>query len=553
MAMDQKGQLQLFERVSRLRSGERALLKAFIAWALLALLLGVIYALLVVSGRAGFLALGSRWSYKLLTLHAATVFYYWFYFVQAAFLMVLWTAGVGRERLSGLSAGWLAFGLMAGGFLLTQIAPLFFRADVLYDAMPPLAGQFPGTGYFYLGYVLLFLGFLTLNVVGLFTVRAAKRERPGETFTAVGFAGVIWAILAISGALAALLVFGAGARWALGLGPLQINYHLLYSFMFHNMHYLPLLSTVLGWYVLAEVTTGVKSIYGERFSKGVFLLYLLFMPPTFLYHLFLDPTIPGTVKAMGSGLSLLIGVPTILVFLIILSSIEASAKADPQLAARGWFRSLPWRNPAFAAMALAIISAFGGGVVSYVLQQENLAQLLSDTFAVPGYFHFFTVGMVTLTFLGLLCYLLPALTRGRLLGARWLSLLPYGLTLSVYLFGVAGVTAGFLGVPRRTFDVSYGGAAPATWEPLMALVGVGGLLMVAVLGAFVLILGQGLFRREPAGRALEELPALALSPIQAGMGRAPVTWAATVLLIAAMWGLTSLAFEIMRRWPIVGD
>lgn len=544
-------QLRLFERVSELRPGEKALLRAFSASALLALLLGVVYALLVVSDRAGFLTLGSLRAYKLLTLHGATVFYSWFYFVQGAFLIALWTAGLGRRRLSGLRAGWLAFLLMATGFLLTQIAPLAFRADVLYDAMPPLSGRFPGTGYFYLGYVLLFLGFVVLNVVGLFTARAAKRERPGEPFTALGFAGVVWALLAISGAFVAIVVFGAGARWALGLGPLQINYHLLYSFMFHNMHYLPLLSTVLVWYVLAETTTGVKSIYGERFSKGVFSLYLLFMPPTFLYHLFLDPTIPGAVKAMGSGLSLLIGVPTLLVFLIILSSVEASAKADPHISAQGWFRALPWGNPAFAAMGMAAVSAFGGGAMSYVLQQERLAELLSDTFAVPGYFHFFTVGMVTLSFLGLLCYLLPALDGGRLWGARALRLLPYGLIFGVYLFGVAGVVAGFLGVPRRTFDISYGGAAPPSWEALMALVGVGGLLMVIVLGAFVLILGRHLFGvREEAGRALKELPALELLSVGAGLGRAPVTWAATVLLIAAMWGLTSLAFEIMRRWPI---
>lgn len=552
--MNQNNQLQFFERVSRLRSGEKTLLKTFIALALVALFLGVIYALLVVSGRAGFLTLGPNWSYKLLTLHAATVFYYWFYFMQAAFLLVLWTSAVGQERLSGFKTAWLALVLMASGFFLTQIAPLFFRADVLYDAMPPLAGQFPGTGYFYLGYVLLFLGFLLLNIVGLCATRAAKRERPNVAFSSIGFAGVIWAVLAISGSIAGLVVFSAGARWALGFGDLQINYHLIYSFMFHNMHYLPLLSTVLIWYVLAEATTGIKTIYGERFSKGVFLLYLFFMPPTFLYHLFLDPSISEVVKAMGSGLALLIGVPTVLVFLIIASSIESSAKANSELAARGWFRSLPWRNPAFAAMALAIVSAFGGGMVSYVLQQKNLAELLSDTFAVPGYFHFFTVGMVTLTFLGLLCYLLPALTGRRLWGARWLSLLPYGLTLGVYLFGVAGVAAGFLGVPRRPFDISYGGAAPPIWESLMALVGVGGLLMVLVLGGFILILGRGFihFRREPAGQALEELPALALTPVRMGMGRAPVTWIATVLLIVAMWGLTSLAFEIMRSWPIMG-
>ena len=49
------------------------------------------------------------------------------------------------------------------------------------------------------------------------------------------------------------------------------------------------------------------------------------------------------------------------------------------------------------ALAIAVLSLALGGTFSFVLIQEKLAGLLSDTFFVPAYFHFLTVGTVSLT------------------------------------------------------------------------------------------------------------------------------------------------------------
>ena len=70
----------------------------------------------------------------------------------------------------------------------------------------------------------------------------------------------------------------------------------------------------------------------------------------------------------------------------------------------GWMKSLPWDNPAMAAVGMATVNMAFGGVFSMVLIQEKLAVLLSDTFFVPGYFYFFTVGAVSLTFIATLIY-----------------------------------------------------------------------------------------------------------------------------------------------------
>lgn len=49
-----------------------------------------------------------------------------------------------------------------------------------------------------------------------------------------------------------------------------MRYSMAWSVLFHNMHYLPLMATVTLWYVLVENVTGVKSDFGQQFSKVAF-------------------------------------------------------------------------------------------------------------------------------------------------------------------------------------------------------------------------------------------------------------------------------------------
>jgi len=57
-------------------------------------------------------------------------------------------------------------------------------------------------------------------------------------------------------------------------------------------------------------------------------------------------------------------------------------------------------------MGVAMLTMLIGLVFAFVLIQEKLAPLLSDTVFVPGYFHFFAVGTITQTFLAAMmwCY-----------------------------------------------------------------------------------------------------------------------------------------------------
>jgi cytochrome c oxidase subunit 1 len=242
------------------------------------------------------------------------------------------------------------------------------------------------------------------------------------------------------------------------------------------------------------------------------------------------------------------------VFLVIVASLEAHARAQGARGLFGWIRMLPWANPALSAIGFAVVNLALGGALSFVLIQEKLAPLLSDTFFVPGYFHFLTVGTVTLSFLAALIYVVPALTGRPLWRPQWLRWLPHLATLGLALFGAAGVAAGYLGVPRRALDVSYDGAAPAAWGMLMSAAGTGGALMAAALLVYLLALGRNLLPVATRRAAAEvALPEVRWGSAVAADARAWTGPLAVALLVGLMIAFTVLAFELMKALPLAGS
>jgi cytochrome c oxidase subunit I len=175
---------------------------------------------------------------------------------------------------------------------------------------------------------------------------------------------------------------------------------------------------------------------------------------------------------------------------------------------------------------------------------------LSDTFFVPGYFHFLTVGTVTLTLLAALAHVIPGLTGRALRAPRLLTALPYVVTAGLVLFGAAGVAAGLMGMPRRMLDVGFAGAAPAAWLTLSQLIAIGGLIMASGLLLHALALAGALvFGRRPVAPAAP--PALA-APGPAVWRQAALSGPLSVaVLVAAMYVMTVVAFELSRSLPVL--
>lgn len=545
----------LAQRLGPLSAADKALLLTLAAFALLALMLGLGFGLATGLARGGFLPnLDPETGYRLMTLHGIDAFFYWLSLAQAFLLLVLVAADA--RRIAARPVAWAGTVAMIAGFVLSEAGAIFGPA-LLYDAPPELAmDPSPAFAAIHGGYLMLAAGLFLAAWAGIATALGPKRERGGE-WSSVTFAAVAWAGLLMVSALAAVNAFLPTLLWGLGLAQPPADYSTAWHLLFHNMHYLPLLATVVVWYALVRELTGVQSVFGTNFSKVVFALYLIFVPPTSLYHMFLEPDLPGTVRTLGSLLSLFIGVPTVLVFLVLTASLEINARKSGARGLFGWIAGLPWRHPAMTAIGAAVINLALGGVFAFVLIQEKLAPLLSDTFMVPGYFHFLTIGTVTLTFLAGFIVALPALSGRAMRATAWLVRLPWLATFGLAVFGAAGVAAGYLGVPRRTLDVAYDGLAPPLWSMLMAGVGTGAAIMGVAMIAYVAIVAVSLSVRARPGVDLPVAPAGAqpVSLVWSGGGavaaeRAWVGPLAVLVLIAAMYVFTALAFNLMQALPV---
>lgn len=538
------------ERLAALPRGDRRLLSIMAGAALAALALGILGGLMTALARGGLVAMLPETVYRLLTVHGVSTFFYWLYLAQVALLLGF--AAIEDSRgLVWRRVAWVGFGAVVLGFGLSM-AGSHAGTPLLYDGAPGLAVEEPRTLLlFNLGYLALGLGLMLLAATAITTLLRPRQQGRRERLSAVGFALVAWAGFLIVSGFAAVYAFLPGVFWALGVADFPTLHSTNWHILFHNMHYLPLMATVLMWYVLVQALTGVGSIFGERFSKLVFTMYLVFVPPTSLYHMFLEPDLPGVVLTTGSILSLLVSVPTLTAFLIIVASLEVHARARGASGLFGWLGRLPWRHPAMAAIGAAVINLAFGLVLAFVLIQGELAPLLSDTFFVPGYFHFFTVGTVSLTLLAALAVMLPAL-RGRELG--WPSLLramPWLATVGLLLFGGAGVAAGYQGVPRRVIEIGYGGEAPAFWHTLMMLVAAGGTLMAFALLVFAVGVAAVLLPRRHTIAAAPVGLAVDWSGVKPTPGAAAWLGPVSVFaIVAGMYVFTVIGFELMQSLPV---
>jgi len=235
---------------------------------------------------------------------------------------------------------------------------------------------------------------------------------------------------------------------------------------------------------------------------------------------------------------------------VIVATLEVHARASGATGLFGWLRKLPWEHPATNAASMAVVNMIFGISLAFVLIQEKLAPLLSDTFFVPGYFHFFTVGTVSLSLLAGLTALLPELTGRPLRAPGLLRSLPWVASAGLLVFGSAGVAAGYMGVPRRVMDVTYGGEAPAVWSTLMGFVGLGGTVMALSLLAYAAIALASVFGRSETAEASYRAP-VQWEALPVGRNAAWTGPVSILVIAVAMYGFSTLGFELLQAVPLI--
>jgi cytochrome c oxidase subunit I len=502
--------------------------------------------------------------YRTLTGHSILGFVYWFAFIQAALLIAGATALRDGARLWSLKLGWLAFALMALGLVVNMVG-VFAGADVLYTAFPPLAESFPATPLIYLGYLFVATGafLITLDFTATVFTWVARRnslqawkrmlaEMHISTFAAVCAVPLIFSIV-----LTAYFLYIPAFRWSMGwistdAREFALNFRLTYHVMFHIIHYIPAMAMIAVAYVLVELTTGAGSIYRKTVAKGLFLMYPAVVPPTFLYHLMADPAITQGVKIIGSALSLLVWIPSLLHMFIITGMMEAGMRSAGY-GLFGWIRHLPWKNPAFASLIMGMTTFGVAGSLTAVLLQEQTASLLHGTFAVPAYIHPMVVGAASLIYMGAMYYAVSICMKRDLWGPKIARIQPYLFSVALLIFAWAGTLAGYAGVPRRTADISFGGVAPESWQALMNVtLGVGGTLTLIAGVLFFVVIGMTMFagRRLPVatdlGGDLAMLPVTRTREVV----YTPTALIPGIIFVLVVLIFTAGAFGIMGSWPI---
>ena len=202
-------------------------------------------------------------------------------------------------------------------------------------------------------------------------------------------------------------------------------------------------------------------------------------------------------------------------------------------------------------MVMAMVTLFVGGLLSYILIQEQLSPLLHNTFVVPAYVHPMAAGGANIMYMGALYYAVPVLLGRKLWGLGLARFQPYLMGAALVIMAIFGTGAGLAGVPRRY--AILGVDAPASWSTWLNLsLGVGGMLATIGLASFIVIIvmtmlrGEKVATVEDAIRGTEALPL----PFKVEYGR---TWVALIpssVFIIIVLTITLLAFGHLWGLPV---
>lgn len=430
--------------------------------------------------------------YRFLTGHGLTMLVFWIVFFEIAGLYfggaVLLNARLVMPRL-----GWIAFLVMAVGALLADIMVFIGEADVMFTAYVPLKAH----PLFYLGIILFAVGAVVAVCLFFASVVVARVERrftgsvPLVTFGLIA-AAVIAIVTLAGGALAFIPAF----LWSVGIwGTIDPEAYRLNFWLFgHSAQQINLAAMVAIWYALASLTVGAKPL-NEKLCRSAFLLYILFINLGSIHHLLVDPGLSSPVLIFNTSYAMyLAAVASMIHAFSIPAGIEVAQRAKGYT--RGlfqWLIKAPWGEPGFAALVVSmVLFGFIGGTTGVIQGTLQLNILAHNTLRIPAHFHATVVGGTTIAFMGLAYYIVPLIARRELVGRGWAKLQPYIYGSGLLLLIVGMFFSGSLGVPRRTWDITYAttpvqvpmyeGAVPF----LLTLLGIGAI--VAVIGGLIFVL-----------------------------------------------------------------
>jgi cytochrome c oxidase subunit 1 len=131
-----------------------------------------------------------------------------------------------------------------------------------------------------------------------------------------------------------------------------------------------------------------------------------------------------------------------------------------------------------------------GGISGIVNASYNLNMVVHNTSFIFGHFHLTIGSAVTLTFMGLTYLILPKLTKRGLFSNRLALIQSYLWLVGMLIFSFANMSAGRMGVPRRTDLGLSTYSFPTLVEHLEKMSAIGGVILyISSLIFFVVFIG----------------------------------------------------------------
>ncbi|HEY0782461.1 MAG TPA: cbb3-type cytochrome c oxidase subunit I, partial [Thermoanaerobaculia bacterium] len=300
----------------------------------------------------------------------------------------------------------------------------------------------------------------------------------------------------------------------------------------HPLVYFWLLPAYVIWYTVLPRIAGGR-LFSDPLARAVFVMFVLFSTPVGFHHQFGDPGIAAGWKLAHTVATYIILFPSLLTAFTVIASLETAGRLKGARGLFDWLGKLPWGDPLFASIALAMLTFALGGFGGAINAAYAMNGMVHNTSFIQGHFHLTVGTAVALTFLGTCYWLLPRLLGRELKFRRLAQAQPYLWFFGMMMFSLSTHVTGLQGMPRRVFSVAYQGAAVAgTWKGLTALSAVGGVvLFVSSLAFLVVTIATALWGRRIEPPPIELAIPLAPSPTERTIWDRFALWSAVAVVL----------------------
>lgn len=459
-----------------------------------------------------------------------------------------------RRPLVGEGAAWVSFWIALIGTLLATLVIVLGKASVLYTFYPPMQAH-PA---FYIGAALLVIGSWGWCWVMVRTYRAWRRDNPGAPVPLAmhGLLAtiIVWILATIGVAIEVVVLL---IPWSLGITKTvdPILARALFWWFGHPLVYFWLLPAYVVWYTILPREAGGK-LFSDPLARVVFVLFIVLSTPVGFHHQFMDPGIPAGWKLFHTVNTFGILFPSFLTAFTVIASLEVAGRMRGGRGLFGWLAKLPWGEPFFTSVVLAMAIFAVGGFGGAVNAAYGMNAMVHNTAWVQGHFHLTVGSAVALTFMGLTYWLLPRLLGRELKFPAFAQVQPWLWFVGMMFFAVANHVTGLLGMPRRVYDPAYFGAAAArAWAPWTAVSAAGGVILFVSAMSFLLVaVGTALW-----GKRMASPPEIAyaepLEPVPARRSlwdRFGLWTVLAVLLVLIAYGLPLFGLLRLERFGSPG-